>query len=76
MKVYSELRAEAERLDRPATAIARQAIELWLRNRHKDARHEAIAAFAAEQAGTPLDLDIQLEAASVEYRIENAKVLD
>ena len=40
------------------------------------ARHEAIAAFAAEQADTPLDLNVQLEAASIEHLVENAEALD
>jgi hypothetical protein len=66
-EVYRDLREEATRASRPATALARQAIELWLRHRQKVARHEAIAAFAAENAGSPLDLDTELEAASLEY---------
>jgi len=66
-EVYRDLREEAVRTSRPATALARQAIELWLRHRRKVARHEAIAAFAAENAGSPLDLDSELEAASLEH---------
>ncbi len=65
--VYHDLREEAARSSRPATALARQAIELWLHHRRKVARHEAIAAFAAEHGGTALDLDPDLEAASIEY---------
>ena len=34
--------------------------------------HEAIAAYAAEYAGTPIDLDEELEAASVEHLLESA----
>jgi hypothetical protein len=65
--VYRDLREEAERSSQPATALARQAIEIWLRHRRKSARHEAIAALAAEHAGSPLDLDLDLEAASVDH---------
>jgi len=65
--VYGELRAEAERESRPATAIARQAIEIWLRHRRKVARHEAISSFAAEYAGTPFDFDSDLESAAIEH---------
>jgi hypothetical protein len=68
-EVYSFLREEAVRSRKPATAIARQAIELWLRERRKAARYEAIASFASEHAGTALDLDTDLEAASVEHLI-------
>jgi predicted transcriptional regulator len=67
--LYRRLRGEAQRSRRPATAVARQAIELWLSYRRKAARHEAIAAFAAAHAGTGLDLDSALEAASIEHLV-------
>jgi len=51
---------------RPATTLARQAIESWLRERKKAAVREAIAAYAAESAGSSADLDPALEAASLE----------
>ena len=68
--IYNDLREEAARSSQPATAIARQAIELWLRHRRKVARHRAIAAFAAKHAGSTLDLDPQLEAASIEHLMD------
>ena len=68
-EVYRDLRAEAERTSKPATALARQAIELWLGHRRKVARHEAISAFAAQYAGGPWDLDADLEIASTEHLI-------
>jgi predicted transcriptional regulator len=66
-EVYDSLRQEAARCNRPATAIARQAIELWLKQRRKTARNEAISAFAAAHSGTALDLDAGFEAASIEH---------
>jgi predicted transcriptional regulator len=72
-EVYRDLREEAERSSRPATALARQAIELWLYHRRKVARHEAIAAFAAEHAGSQLDLDTELEAASLQHLLAARK---
>jgi hypothetical protein len=33
----------------------------------RKARHDAIAAYAAEMAGTEFDLDAQLEAAGIEH---------
>ena len=63
--VYRALREEAAAVKQPATAIARQAIETWLRERRKAALREAIAAYAAEHAGTMTDLDPALEAAGV-----------
>ena len=53
--VYANLRQEAERSKRPATAIARDAIEAWLHDCRKAARHQAIAEFARDCAGTELD---------------------
>jgi predicted transcriptional regulator len=67
--VYSGLRAEAERTSRPATALARQAIEQWLCHRRRVARDEAIADFAAEHAGSHWDLDTDLEIAATEHLI-------
>ncbi|MCC6591414.1 MAG: hypothetical protein IT168_32310 [Bryobacterales bacterium] len=64
---YSLLKAEAERARIPATTFARQAIDRWLREQARQARHDAIAAFAAEHAGTELDLDRELESAAVEH---------
>jgi hypothetical protein len=65
-EAYADLRAEAERAQQPATALAREAIELWLRARKKTARRAAIALYAAEMAGTEFDLDVQLESAAIE----------
>jgi len=72
--VYRDLREEAARSSRPATALVRQAIEQWLHERRRVARHEAIAAFAVENAGGPLDLDTELETASVEHLLAAKKV--
>ncbi len=64
--VYQALRDEAATLKQPATVVARRAIETWLRERKRAALREAIAAYAAEQAGTPADLDSELEAAGAQ----------
>jgi len=64
--VYRALRDEAAAAGRPATTIARQAIETWLRERRKTILREAIAAYASENAGTTADLDPALEAAGLE----------
>lgn len=69
-QTYSELRAEAERAQVPATTLAREAIDLWLRYQARKARHDAIAAYAAEMAGTALDLDPELESAGIEHLVK------
>ena len=64
--VYQALRDEAAAVKQPATVIARQAIERWLRERKRATVREAIAAYAAEHAGTSADLDTELEAAGLQ----------
>lgn len=66
-RTYLELRAVAERTKVPATTIAREAIDHWLRKQARQARHKAIAAYAKEMGGTGIDLDVALEAAGVEH---------
>ena len=70
-EVHSALRGEAERSGRPATALAREAIEAYLRRRQKIALHEAIATYARRQAGAKTDLDPELESAAVEHLIDD-----
>ncbi len=55
-EVHDALRGEAERTGRPATALAREAIEAFLRRRRRKALHEAITAYASSRAGTDDDL--------------------
>jgi hypothetical protein len=61
------LRAEATRRNQPATVLARQAIEEWLRQQQKRALHQAIASYASEWAGSDVDLNEDLEKAGVEH---------
>jgi hypothetical protein len=65
-EVYQLLRDEAASVKRPATVLARHAIEAWLRQKKKAALREAIAAYAAAHAGSGADLNPALEAASLE----------
>ena len=72
-QTYARLRSEAERTKVPATSLAREAIDLWLRHNMRRARHEAIAAYAAQIAGTDLDLDFDLEAAGIDHLVKTGK---
>ena len=63
---YNDLRAEAERAQLSATAVAREAISSWLRARKRAARRQAVMEYATRMAGTRFDLDPILEAAAVE----------
>jgi len=68
--LYRRLRAEAKRANRPATALAREAIDLWLVERYRTSVHDEIASYARIVAGTSDDLDPDLEAASVEHLVD------
>jgi hypothetical protein len=70
---YDQLRAEAMRTQVPATALAREAVDRWLREQERKALHEEIAAYAAEMAGTEMDLDPALEAAGIEHLLRSTR---
>ena len=72
-QTYAHLRAEAERAGVPATTLAREAVDSWLRQQLRKARHDAIAVYAAEMAGTDLDLDPDLESAGIEHLVNTGK---
>jgi hypothetical protein len=71
-QTYTHLRAEAERVQVPATALAREAIDWWLRQQARKARHEQISTWAVQMAGTDFDLDPVLEAAGIENLLKTA----
>ena len=64
--VYEALHREATHLRKPATAVAREVIEAWLRARKQSAVREAITTDAVKHAGTTAHLDPALEKASLE----------
>jgi hypothetical protein len=72
-QTYARLRAEAERTQVPATTLAREAVDEWLRQQARRARQDAIAAYATEMAGTYLDLDTSLESAGIEHLVKTGK---
>src|SRR5262245_61219423 len=47
-ETYADLRNAAHRSKMPATALAREAIDFWLRQQRRKARHDAISAYAAK----------------------------
>jgi predicted transcriptional regulator len=71
--LHQRLRAEAARAGRPATTLAREAIEAWIEERRRRAIHDAIAEYAEEMAGSPADLDEVLEKASVEHLVSDRR---
>lgn len=69
-ETYRELREAAARAKQPATTLARMAIEAWLEERRAAALHAEIAAFAKRYGGTEVDLDPALEAAGIEFMLD------
>ena len=57
----------------PATTLAREAIDVWLKDQTRKATHNAIAEYAVELAGSELDLDHELESAGVEHLVKTSK---
>lgn len=72
-ETYDRLKEEAAREGRPATIVAREAIEEWLGERRRQFVREEIAAYAATVAGSESDLDTGLEKAAVEHLIGSGK---
>jgi aryl-alcohol dehydrogenase-like predicted oxidoreductase len=72
-ELYNQLRAEAERSRQSAIALARYAMAWWLQQQQKAVLDENIRAYAAQGAGTPADLDQELEAASVDHLLDEEK---
>ncbi len=72
-QTYTLLRAEAERAQVPATMIAREAIDTWLRDQARKSRHDSIAAYAMEVAGTDLDLDQEMESAGIAHVVRRGQ---
>ena len=64
--MYRRLRIEAQRANRPATDLAREAIDKWLAERQRLFVHESIVEYALGSAGSPADLDESLEAAGID----------
>ena len=73
-RTYTLLRAEAERARLPATTLAREVIDAWLKDQTRKARYNAIAEYASEMAGTELDLDRELESAGIEHLVRTGRV--
>ena len=57
----------------PLRPLAREAVDWWLRQQFRKARQDSIAAYAAEMAGTDLDLDSELESTAIEHLVKAGK---
>lgn len=66
-RTYRELRLLSEKTHRPATQLAREAIESWIEGLKGNALRREIEEYARANAGSEVDEDPHLEAAAVEY---------
>jgi predicted DNA-binding protein len=62
--VYERLKLEAQHLQRPATEVARVAIESALQKLETQRIYEEIKAYAQEMGGTEADIDPVLQASN------------
>lgn len=65
-EVFQQLKQEAKRTHTTATEIMRLAVTVWLKHKQRQALHDSIVEYAKKMAGTKMDLDEDLEAASLE----------
>ena len=63
--LHAQLMQAARNTGRTATQLARQAIETYLAQQRDDQLNAELDAYIARNAGTPFDLDTELEAAGV-----------
>jgi hypothetical protein len=69
--LYEDLRTEAQRTGVPATAVVREAVSEYLTKKKREALEKEITEYAEKHAGTDVDLDPALEAASIEFLLED-----
>ena len=64
-EMYDALRDEAAAEHRPATEVVRDALSRGIQAQRRQRLADEIRLFAEAEAGTALDLDTELEAASI-----------
>jgi hypothetical protein len=65
-ELHEALFEESRALGLPATRLVRRILDRWLQQRRKIRQKEEIRRFAEQWAGTPVDLDVELEETAVE----------
>lgn len=65
--LYADLRAAAERMGAPATDLAREAIQVWLKQERRRQIHAELSAYAQAVAGSRDDFDPAVSAAGAQH---------
>ena len=63
-QLHARLVAQAQRVRAPVTTVAREAIEAWTAEAERQARQDAMRAYAEAMAGSGADFDEDLEQAA------------
>ena len=66
LDLYADLRAAAERVGTPATDVAREAIQVWLKQERRRRIHAELRAYAEVTAGSADDFDPAVSAAGAQ----------
>jgi len=72
-ETYSALRKAAEETNIPATQIARDALDYWLKEQKKGSVQREIAQYAKSFAKTKFDLDDDLEEAGIQHLLSSGR---
>ncbi|OFZ78267.1 MAG: hypothetical protein A2583_02285 [Bdellovibrionales bacterium RIFOXYD1_FULL_53_11] len=72
-ETYIALRHASEKTKKPATQIARDALDYWLKEQENNAIKDEITRYAKSFAKTEFDLDAGLEEAGVDYLLNAEK---
>jgi hypothetical protein len=71
--LYTELHRQAALAGLPATALAREALDDWLRQRKRERLQSELQAYVTATAGTHEDLDDELAHTSAELFAEGGR---
>ena len=69
-QLHARLVGQAQRVRAPVTAVAREAIEAWTAEAERQARQDAMRAYAEAMAASGADLDEDLEAAAASNALD------
>ena len=71
--LHERLKREARLSERPATALAREAVAAWLERRERERFAEELRVYAERFGGSDLDLDPDFERAAAEFMTQGSE---
>lgn len=70
-ELHAGLKAQARRLRTPATVLARDAIEAWVKQSEQEQLADEIRAYAKAVAGSGAEFEEALETAGIEFLLDS-----